>query len=1155
MSADLASLFIRVDSSGVVTASKDLDALATKSKNVEKATSSMNSNFEKLKTNWLAVSASVVAFTMAMQKAVEYMELGAKALQVQSSFKIMADSSGVAAKAMIDNMAEATRHTIDDSDLMAKAVKLMIMGYDSQQIERFSKNVVAASQIAGIGVNDAFEQMADAIANKMPRSLLKMGAVTKDQMKLVTAAVSEGVDEMALYNLAMANLELRTLQLKGTQDAETIALQQFHKQVSETKEEIGMGLLIVMQKLYSIFQGIGAAGLLATSGIYKVLQGWSVLRSATTTGDLSKAWKASAEYWKTLADGDFKASEALSNKALQNWDGITTVEKKATKEAIDDAQKRVDAVKKEIAMQLGRASAATTNLEVMKAMDKLAVSEMEKNSKHQAELDTLAGKDSVAIRQKSLDDQAAIDKKYHDNAIKEIDQEALVKTLTEKEKFNIADFYRAKLSELNAEDIARTEERRRQEETFNAEKLSMIAQQANENLKLLESMGYAYKDEYERMFVITVNSEADILEVKMKALGIYFDKAKWINEQLTKHAGSEYDKMFVALGQGLGSLGTAFTDISKLYKEGSDGAKQWIEAAKAMKIAQKAVAVVQAVVAIATQGSGDPYTAFARIAAMAAAMGSLLATIGQSVGSSSVSAPVTKPASTVLGAEDGTGSQSIANSLKMLESIYNVEDTKLTKIYNELKDLNSNITGLVTGIVRTGSVNMANMNLPELGTTMGGAESAASDAMRLMARGFWAEGTTFGDNMEKFAKMDIVGTWINQQIVGIVGSIFGGAVETTLVGSGIAIGKTSVEQLMQGMGIGAKQYADILTKKEGGWFSKDEYSLNTIYKDLDSGVSDLFTLVFKNIGSSLLEIAKGLGTDTADVMAYAFENEKINLQGKSTEEMNKALQEYFSNVSDKAVEALFGDMLKGYQKLNEGLMETAVRLITDKETILYYLKQTNQAFTGTIPEAIKFSETLITIAGGLDKLTDALQTYYDAFFNDAEKQSKLKDSMTQMLAQYGFDLPGSRAGYRSLVESLNLTTEAGQTAYVALMQMSKSADQYYKYVEAARANIKPENYATAAEYQSALAGFAEGGISTGPASGYEARLHGTELIVSPRRGYPATINGDSSELVAEVKALRAEMAAGNFAVAKNTGDAAKVLKGFDGVGMPAARGW
>ena len=75
------------------------------------------------------------------------------------------------------------------------------------------------------------------------------------------------------------------------------------------------------------------------------------------------------------------------------------------------------------------------------------------------------------------------------------------------------------------------------------------------------------------------------------------------------------------------------------------------------------------------------------------------------------------------------------------------------------------------------------------------------------------------------------------------------------------------------------------------------------------------------------------------------------------------------------------------------------------------------------------------------------QTYYDAFFSDAEKQADTKKALQAALGMYGFDLPGSRSGYRELVESLNLTTEAGQAAYVALMQMSQSADEYYSYLD------------------------------------------------------------------------------------------------------------
>jgi hypothetical protein len=86
--------------------------------------------------------------------------------------------------------------------------------------------------------------------------------------------------------------------------------------------------------------------------------------------------------------------------------------------------------------------------------------------------------------------------------------------------------------------------------------------------------------------------------------------------------------------------------------------------------------------------------------------------------------------------------------------------------------------------------------------------------------------------------------------------------------------------------------------------------------------------------------------------------------------------------------------------------------------------------------------------------------------------------------------------------------------------------------------------------------FAEGGISSGPEGGYMAQLHGTELVVSPRNGYPATVKGGYNViLIEEIRALRAEMKAGNVAIAKNTGKAALVLDRtltkWDEQGIPA----
>jgi hypothetical protein len=87
------------------------------------------------------------------------------------------------------------------------------------------------------------------------------------------------------------------------------------------------------------------------------------------------------------------------------------------------------------------------------------------------------------------------------------------------------------------------------------------------------------------------------------------------------------------------------------------------------------------------------------------------------------------------------------------------------------------------------------------------------------------------------------------------------------------------------------------------------------------------------------------------------------------------------------------------------------------------------------------------MAGGLENLTDAAGTYYDKFFTDAEKQARLQSQLSGGLGSLGYALPSDRMGYRNIVEGLDLTTEAGQKAYVMLLEWSEAADAYYTAVE------------------------------------------------------------------------------------------------------------
>ncbi len=552
-----------------------------------------------------------------------------------------------------------------------------------------------------------------------------------------------------------------------------------------------------------------------------------------------------------------------------------------------------------------------------------------------------------------------------------------------------------------------------------------------------------YEDEYRKNVFDWIDKEQ-----KRRAEAYKDDvaAAKWARDEKIKFDAKVREQNIQNIQQGLRANADAFEDLSTLYAKDSSQRKTLHDISMAFNIAEKAALAAQAVnaavVAIATQGSGDPYTAFARVAAMAAAMAALLASVGIAFGgggggggeAATTAVPIL-PASTVLGAVAGTGSESISKGWELLKDTYNMEYRELSGIYNEMKNLNANITGLVTSLVRTGGIGAANIST---GYTPGAIQQ---------------QFTQFGQT-SAFGHYDI----LNKISLGFVsaldklggdylGKIFGGGIERWISGTGIATMATTIKDLLAGGGIGAQAYTRVTEKHEGGWFGKDWYSGYATYQELNENISNMLDKVFKNIGSTLVSLAEGLGVDTIAAMNYIFEATEINLQGMNTEEINKTLSEYFSKIGDIAVETLFGDMLKGYQEINEGLLETATRLLIDKTVILSILEMTNKSFTGTTAQAIEFSEALIDIAGDFEKLQEAAQTYYDAFFSDAEKQARLETQLIDAMATMNLTLPSTRAGYRALVEGLDLTTQSGMEAYVALLDMAGAADQYYSTLE------------------------------------------------------------------------------------------------------------
>jgi len=153
----------------------------------------VTSAFNTLKSSYLEMAAKAATAYMAIQKAMEYMDLGAKAAQAEASFHTLAQSAGESADKIIESMKRATNGTIDDSQLMQKATKAMMLDFSGDQITQMSEMARLAARTSGEDVGQVFDSIVNSISTNMPRALKQYGLITKEQMATVNQAMADGV--------------------------------------------------------------------------------------------------------------------------------------------------------------------------------------------------------------------------------------------------------------------------------------------------------------------------------------------------------------------------------------------------------------------------------------------------------------------------------------------------------------------------------------------------------------------------------------------------------------------------------------------------------------------------------------------------------------------------------------------------------------------------------------------------------------------------------------------------------------------------------------------------------------------------------------------------------------------------------------------------
>jgi hypothetical protein len=129
------------------------------------------------KKNWLAITASVTAAIMALRKAWELMELGAKVEQQKMAFENLASSLGMSSSKIISDLRKMSGETMSTAQIMEKASQAMILGLDPTKLAKMMEISRASARAFGKDVGYMFESIAIGVGRQSKLILDNLGII------------------------------------------------------------------------------------------------------------------------------------------------------------------------------------------------------------------------------------------------------------------------------------------------------------------------------------------------------------------------------------------------------------------------------------------------------------------------------------------------------------------------------------------------------------------------------------------------------------------------------------------------------------------------------------------------------------------------------------------------------------------------------------------------------------------------------------------------------------------------------------------------------------------------------------------------------------------------------------------------------------------
>lgn len=479
----------------------------------------------------------------------------------------------------------------------------------------------------------------------------------------------------------------------------------------------------------------------------------------------------------------------------------------------------------------------------------------------------------------------------------------------------------------------------------------------------------------------------------------------------------------------------ALTGAAKgMFKEHSKGYQ-------AMAAAEKALAVVQLArtAAKVAEGAASMFASLGPFAFPAvAAMLGVMASLGFSGGGKSGPSFDVKEYQDAMGTGSVLGdssakSDSIASSLDLLTANSDKDLEYSNAMVRSLRAIETNIGSLSSLLAKQLGIAGGAFETSGLGL---GSNTGIDGSLGF---GFILKGA-----LDIASKIPVIGGLLG----GIGKALFGTKTTKTLLDQGIMFDPATVADILAG-GIDGQSYQDIQTKKKKKIFgitTSNKTRVDTVTGALDDGTEQQVALLIGSMRSGIMAAAGVLGIEGAQAAIDAFTVDlgKISLKDLKGSEIQEQLSAIFSKLGDDMAAAAI-PALDAFQKVGEGQFETLMRLAKDYQTIDVQMQSIGRTFGAVGASSVEAREALIDLFGSLDDFVDQTQFYRDNFLTGAEQIAPVMTAVAAELERLGLSGVDSIASFKNVVDGLDLTTEAGQSLYAALMALAPGFNAVEKY--------------------------------------------------------------------------------------------------------------